>query len=247
MKIYPLILLLFAPQISSETAEEAWIGLVGETASQRLPFSFVENEPDLPNVFIYGDSISIGYTPTVREELEGEANVYRLHRNGGDSSTIIQKVDTLHTAMKEHWKFSWDVIHLNVGLHDLKYVVGNKLDKGKGKQVSTRWEYEQNLRNAIGYFSRIAPDAKIIYATTTPVPIGEPGRHVIDAIRYNRVAMDLLKDYPEIVVNDLYTLTLSNQETWWTQPGNVHFNETGRAAQGKQVADHIREALARDS
>jgi hypothetical protein len=239
-----LLSLIFVLNLShAETAEEAWKSLVGESGSTREAFAFVKNNPDLPNVLIYGDSISIAYTPTVRSELSGVANVYRLHVNGADSSSVIPKVDALMKTMKPYWDFQWDVIHFNVGLHDLKYVVDGKLDKAKGEQVSTMDEYEANLRNIIGYFTRIAPDAKLIFATTTPVPKGEPGRQVIDAIRYNRVALKLMADYPEITVNDLYKFTVPHHEEWWTKPGNVHYNETGFTAQGKEVARYIREAL----
>ncbi|MCB1123900.1 MAG: SGNH/GDSL hydrolase family protein, partial [Verrucomicrobiae bacterium] len=62
-------------------------------------------------------------------------------------------------------------------------------------------------------------------------------------IRYNRVAMSVLRDYPEVIVNDLYSFTLPHQKEWWTKPGNVHYNETGYTAQGKEVAGVIREAL----
>lgn len=245
MRIFTLLLFVSTLGVSAETAEEAWNSLLSENFKKRGAFAFVENDPSLPNVFIYGDSISIAYTPTVRSELAGEVNVYRLHVNGGDSSSIIQKVDTLRRTMKDHWGFEWDVIQFNVGLHDLKYVEGNKLDKAKGEQVTSMVEYEANLRNAIGYFVRIAPDAKLIFATTTPVPKGEPGRHVIDAGRYNRVALRVLKDYPEIEVNDLYAFTLPNQPEWWTKPGNVHFNEVGYTAQGKEVARYVRAALGK--
>ena len=34
-------------------------------------------QPNLPNVLLLGDSISIGYTLQVRELLHGKANVYR--------------------------------------------------------------------------------------------------------------------------------------------------------------------------
>lgn len=243
MRIVALLLLATFASISAQTGEEAWGSLLSENFKKREAFAYVENDPDLPNVFIYGDSISIAYTPTVRKELAGEANVYRLHVNGGDSSSIIQKVDTLRRTMQGHWDFEWDVIHFNVGLHDLKYVTEGKLDKAKGEQVTTLRDYEINLRNAIGYFVRIAPDAKLIFANTTPVPKGEPGRHVIDAGRYNRAAQRVLQDFPEIVVNDLYGFTLPNQPDWWTKPGNVHFKEVGFTAQGKEVARLIREAL----
>jgi lysophospholipase L1-like esterase len=243
MRIITLVFLFSVLSISAETAQEAWNSLLSESLKKRPAFAFVENNPELPNVFIYGDSISIAYTPTVRAELESEANVYRLHVNGGDSSSIIQKVDTLRTTMKDHWDFQWDVIHFNVGLHDLKYVVGSKLDRAKGEQVSTMDEYETNLRKSIRYFMQIAPNAKLIFATTTPIPKGEPGRHAIDAGRYNRVALKVLEDFPEIEVNDLYKFTLPNQPDWWTKPGNVHFVEKGYSAQGKEVARYVRDAL----
>lgn len=240
-----LLLLLSGIGAFAETAEEAWTSLLGESSIGRPAYAFVENNADLPNVFIYGDSISIAYTETVRNELKTEANVYRLHVNGGDSSSVIQKVDTLRKTMGEHWKFGWDVIHINVGLHDLKYVVGGKLDKVKGEQVSTMAEYETNLRDIIRYFMRIAPNAKLIFATTTPVPKGEPGRNVIDGMRYNRVALKVLEDFPEIAVNDLYNFTLPHQSEWWTKPGNVHYVEVGYTAQGQEVARYVREALGK--
>ena len=40
-----------------------------------------ETEPELPSVLILGDSISIGYTPLVRELLAGEARVVRPMKN----------------------------------------------------------------------------------------------------------------------------------------------------------------------
>ena len=243
MKILIVLLIFTLSSVFADTPEEAWNSLLSENFKKRAAFAFVENNPVLPNVFIYGDSISIAYTPTVRNELEDQANVYRLHVNGGPSESIIEKVDTLLQTMKDHWDFNWDVIHFNVGLHDLKYVVGNKLDKAKGEQLATMAEYETNLRDAIRYFLRVAPNAKLIFATTTPVPKGEPGRHVIDGMRYNRIALKVLEDYPEVAVNDLYTFTLPHQPDWWTKPGNVHFNETGYTAQGKEVARIIREAL----
>ena len=39
--------------------------------------------PNLPNVLLIGDSISIGYTLPVRVALMGEANVFRIPENGG--------------------------------------------------------------------------------------------------------------------------------------------------------------------
>ncbi len=224
-------------------AEEAWYGITLRKKADKKndAFSFVENKEGLPNVLIYGDSISIAYTPVVRELLGSKANVYRLHVNGGDSSSFISKMDTLHSTMQDdslkgHWTHDWDVIQFNVGLHDLKHVVKNKLDKVSGKQVSSLDEYEANLREIVAYLKKLAPNAQLVFATTTPVPEGEAGRFAGDAVKYNKVALRVMKDYPEIVINDLYAFTKPHHSDWWSKPGNVHYNGAGIKAQGKEVA-----------
>ena len=53
------------------------------------------DNPDLPNVLLIGDSISIGYTAYVRWQLAGKADVYRIKGNAKTSSYGVEK---LHTA-----------------------------------------------------------------------------------------------------------------------------------------------------
>ncbi len=245
-----LSLVAFASVSFGETAEDAWYGIAlrKKADDKNKAFLYVENNPSLPNILIYGDSISIAYTPVVREALAGKANVYRLHVNGGDSSSFISKMETLHSTMQNselegHWTHEWDVIQINVGLHDLKYVAErSKLDKVNGEQVSTLGEYERNLRKIFSYLNKHHPKAKRVFALTTPVPEGESGRHAGDAAKFNKVALKVLKDHPEIVVNDLYSFTKPNHANWWTKPGNVHFNSEGVQAQGEEVA-RVLEAL----
>jgi hypothetical protein len=234
---------------AAETAKDAWAALVGKRFIKRPGFPFVKNDPKLPNIFIYGDSISIGYTPQVQSSLKGKANVYRLYCNGGDSSSLIPKMTKMSELMRDnklegHWNFEWNIIHFNVGLHDLKYVAGGgKLDKKNGKQVSSTERYAKNVSNVAAYLKKTAPRATLIFATTTPVPEGEPGRVAGDAKKYNAVALDALKAHPEISVNDLYAFTKPNQPKWWTRPGNVHFGTEGRKAQGNEVARVLLNAL----
>jgi choline-sulfatase len=233
--------MLWAGSAQATSAEEAWYGLVGEQFSVRPEFAFVENDPNLPNVLIYGDSISIGYTQRVRGMLKGRANVYRLHCNGGASNSFIPKMNAMHETMQDvnldrPWAFQWDIIHFNVGLHDLKYVSETGLDKANGKQVSSIPEYQRNLRDIAVYLERRNPGAKLIFSTTTPVPEGEPGRFAGDAERYNEAALEVLSEFPRIETNDLFTFTRSNQADWFIKPGNVHFNDTGKNAQGDEVA-----------
>jgi hypothetical protein len=243
-------------EISGEqslSATERWDSLIAENFKSR---PIIQQDPGLdywdyveglPNVFIYGDSISIGYTATVRSELQGVANVIRLPANGSHSGEIISKMQNMHSSMsdphlRDPWDLKWDVIHFNAGLHDLKYVVGGVMDKKNGRQVHSVEEYAQNLREAIDYFREIAPDAELIFATTTPVPEGEPGRYVQDAVTYNSVALRAMSDYA-IAVNDLYTFTLPHFDDWVVAKGNVHYNAIGTKAQGIEVARIIKQRL----
>lgn len=235
-------------EAKEKSASEVWNSLLPKQFKERAEFAFIKNNPEFPNVLIYGDSISIGYTQTVRAELEGKANIYRLYLNGGDSASFITKMTKMHQTMQDKkladsWKFSWDVIHFNVGLHDLKYLKDKKLNKREGKQVNSVEQYAKNLRKIIQYLKKLAPTAKLIFATTTPVPEGEAGRVAGDANKYNAVALKVMQDFPEIVINDLYILTKPNHHLWWTKSGNVHYNELGRKAQGKKVADKILSTL----
>lgn len=223
------------------TANEAWKTLVGPKSIKHPEFAFVQNNPGLPNVLIYGDSISIGYTQQVRGNLKGKANVYRIYCNGGSSIEFIRNMTKMHETMRDkkiegYWSFEWDVIHFNVGLQDLKYVVNRKLDKKNGKRISSTEEYKKNILSIISYLKQLAPKAKLIFATTTPVPEGEPGRFAGDELKYNEVALKALNDHPEIIVDDLYSFTKPNRSKWWVSPGNVHYGPEGRKAQGNEVA-----------
>lgn len=246
--IITLVALTLPCFVMAETATEAWDSLIAKNFKKRPEFQFIQNNRTLPNVLLYGDSISIHYTQAVREKLSDKANVYRLYRNGSDSGGFISKMDKMHDKMtneklEQHWDFSWDVIHFNVGLHDLKYVKGRKLDKENGKLVSTTEQYQKNLINIINYLKKSSPKAQLIFATTTPVPEGALGRFAGDSIKYNEAALEVLKSYPDIRINDLYTLTKPNQEKWWIKPGDVHYNKQGSTAQGTEVAKIITKAL----
>ena len=105
---------------------------------------------------------------------------------------------------------------------------------------------KKGLKEIVEYFKKIAPDAKIIFATTTPVPEESGGRIAGDAVKYNKAAIEVLKSYPEIGINDLYGLTKPNQSKWWRIPGNVHYNNLGTTAQGDKVASTILKTLEKN-
>lgn len=210
-------------------------------------FDYVHPLKRKPNVLLYGDSISIKYTSEVRKSLEEQATVFRLFKNGGSSHNFISNMNKMNETMfqpnLEHgWKFKWDLIHFNVGLHDLKYLKGKHLNK-EGKQVSSIEVYKENLENICAYLKTEYPKAKLIFATTTPVPLNAKGRYKGDSIKFNKAALEVLVKHPDIVINDLYTFTRPHAEEWAQELGNVHYNELGFTKQGKEVARIITEIL----
>lgn len=209
------------------------------------PYALVAPEeinPALPDVLLLGDSISIGYSDTVRTELAGLANVYRI-QGTSDSAVRPQgqlRLDT--SSVVEHldeWlgDKNWAVIHFNWGLQDLK------LTRSGGHQVELD-RYEQNLRRVVARLQRT--QAKLIWASTTPVPpgteVGANARKPGDEVQYNIVAKRVMEDYG-IPIDDLHALALP-YITQWQSPASVHFKRNGSEALGDQVAASIKEALS---
>ena len=77
---------------------------------------------DLPIVLLIGDSISMGYTPYVKQELKGLANVYRPVFENGNSENCKGTTNGLQQIDRWIGSRQWDIIHFNFGLHDLKHV-----------------------------------------------------------------------------------------------------------------------------
>lgn len=243
----PLKLIGNTINIGCDVCKKAWLNLC-DLSTKRYQFRYIEPIDSLPKVFIYGDSISIAYTEYIRASLENKACIFRIHENGSSSHEFIQKMETMRKSMfqpylPQGWNFEWDIIHFNVGLHDLKYVINGKLDKQNGTQVSSLKTYENNFRTIINYLKTNYPKAKLIFATTTPVPEGEQGREVGDAKRYNKIALKVLKDYKDIVLNDLYEFSIPVLEEFAVRPGNVHYKPEGSRLQGIEVARVISDVI----
>jgi len=186
----------------------------------------IEDQPGLPRVLLIGDSISIGYTIPVREELAGKANVHRPNANCGPTSRGITELDKWLGDGK------WDVIHFNFGLHDLKFM--------EEKRQVPLDQYEKNLREIVARLKKTG--AKLIWCSTTPVPDGcQPGRLPEDVPAYNQVALKIMQEN-QIAVDDLYAFALPKLAEIQL-PKNVHFSPEGSKVLAKQVATSILAAL----
>jgi acyl-CoA thioesterase-1 len=204
------------------------LGQVNDFSAQSPAFAPVVDTPGLPRVLLIGDSISIGYTVAVRKELAGVANVHRIPENGADTRNGLEKLDSWLGDSK------WDVIHFNWGLHDLKVTS----DGGRQVPIDT---YEKNLTALVARLQRTG--ARLIWATTTPVPEGKqnPPREPADVARYNAAARRVM-EAAGIPTDDLAAAALP-QLGEIQIPVNVHFNGAGWELLGHRVATAIRAAL----
>ena len=195
----------------------------------------VEDVPGLPRVLILGDSISMAYTPLVRKALAGKANVHRPPENCFDTNNGVRKLDTWLGAGK------WDVIHFNFGLHDNNHLdpAGKLVEVGSGRLVSTPEQYGRNLREIVTRLKRTG--AKLIFATTTPIPPGAVGRVPGAERAYNDVAVEVMRE-AGVEINDLNGfLALHPQPR--PAPDNVHFLDAGNEALARVVTEKISAAL----
>lgn len=191
----------------------------------------ITDTPGLPRVLLIGDSISMGYTLPVRARIAGRANVHRPPVNCGDTARGVASLD--------QWLGSgrWDVIHFNFGLHDLKYLdaKGQLAAPDQGRQVHAPAQYEANLRKIVARLQRTG--ARLIFATTTPVPPGSQGRVADDAARYNEVAGRVMRELG-VAINDLHAVAASDLAKL-QRPANVHFTDAGSERLADAVAARI--------
>jgi len=167
-------------------------------------------------ILVIGDSISIGYTPFVTAALKGKATFVHNEGNAAHSRNGLAKIDEWLGDTK------WDVIHFNFGLHDLK-----KMEDGN-HQVPLE-EYAENLHSIVQRLKQTK--ARLIWASTTPVPAGKisPLREPADVPKYNAVAARMMQ-LEKITINDLFSADQSGQ-----LPANVHYTPAGYQALAQQV------------
>lgn len=212
------------------------------TQKQRAPnpaFARIEDDPQLPRVLLIGDSISIGYTLAVRDELKGVANVHRIPTNGGPTTNGLKNLDAWLGQSK------WDVIHFNWGLHDLKYVGpdGTALappDAATSRVQVPLEQYEENLTKLVERLQKTG--AKLIWCATTPVPAGATGRVAGSEAEYNAAALKVMQAHG-VAINDLCSFSQTRLSDIQI-PANVHFTPAGSKVLATQVAAEIKRALA---
>ena len=192
----------------------------------------------LPKVVLIGDSIRLGYAPLVVKKLEGKAIVVSPKQNGGDSSNVLKNL--------EQWviKENPTVVHLNCGLHDLKFT-----PKTQKHQVELD-QYEANLKT-IAERIRAGTKAKLIFATTTPILDDRHAkrkagfdRTEAEVLKYNAAALKVMKSL-NVPVNDLHAVVVKGGPEKLLVKDGTHYTAEGSALLADAVADAVLKALSK--
>lgn len=177
------------------------------------------NGPDLPLVLLMGDSITVRYSSEVGTALKDQAYVSLLgtSKAAGDPALL----DEIKLVLRQN---VYSVIHFNLGLH------GDVADVRTG------------LPDVIATLKQYAPNARLIWATTTPCQQKDdaPDERVIEK---NKAAAEHIQK-AGIAVDDLYTLVAKHPTKLW-DAGGVHYTAEGTAIQSKQAAQAITPLLPR--
>jgi hypothetical protein len=183
------------------------------------------NETNLPRVLLIGDSITRDYYHGVEKLLEGKAYVARLATSRFASDPVLlQEI----AFVLDNTKF--DVIHFNNGMHGWQH---------------SEAEYQSVFPDLLKTIRAHAPQAKLVFATTTSLKESKPADILAASderiAKRNRIALDCLHGQ-EVVVDDLNTLVRGHPEY---HSDNVHFNSQGQQIEAAQVAARISPFLKR--
>lgn len=184
-------------------------------------WDFVEDDPALPRVLLIGDSVSRAYTLTVRKELAGVANVHRAPANCGPTATGLKKLDVWLGDGK------WDAIHFNFGIHD---------------RATPLAEYTGRLEELVTRMK--ATGAKLIWATTTPIPdVAEKKWTAASITERNAAAAGVMAKHG-VAIDDLFS-AITPRLAELQNPDDCHFNAEGNEFLGVQVAAFLKSAIPR--
>ena len=206
----------------------------------------------MKNVFLIGDSIRMNYQDEVMRLLDGTAKIYypgyTAESEAGESTRTNENARwtgyTLNNLVPHLWLKHLpeiDLVHWNNGIWDA--VIRHEED-GSFTPID---QYEENVRRILRELRKQTPH--IIIATTTPPKVdnrrdpttGKVTLTVETVRRYNAVLYKIAKEQ-DLPVNDLFELVYKDREQYISED-EIHLNDAGKAACGKQTADMIRKYL----
>ena len=195
----------------------------------------------MKKVLLIGDSIRKGYDKYVKHALKDTCDVFYPAENC---------MYTIHVYRRLHnWKDELmngdnvDLIHFNAGLWDALELIGEEGSEGTVTPMEIYAFYMERICKRIKF---LFPEAKVIFATSTPVREEMFNKSV--AIRtnenirkYNAVATEIVKKYG-FEVNDLYAVAEKLPETVYSDCTHLYTPE-GTCALTNAVVSAISNSL----
>lgn len=183
-------------------------------------------------VLLIGDSIRVGYCEFVKENLKDLADVYYPSENCRNTQYIITALRSWRTLCDPE---KVNVIHFNAGHWDVAHW------SNIGDSLTTLDEYGKNLCKIIAIMRLLYPNAKIIFATTTPMNPNHSEtinpRTTKEIIEYNNIAKKVCLEN-NVIINDLFSLCKN-----WTGDmfkDYAHLVEDGYKQLANQVCEEIK-------
>ena len=173
-----------------------------------------------PRVLLIGDSITRAYYGDAAKAMGDKVVCDRLATSAslGDPLLLLQVELVLR-------QYHYDVVHVNNGMHGFDY---------------SEAEYGAAIRPLLKVVQQGAPQARIIWATTTPTGAGTQDRNprILERNRLMRTALA----GTTVAIDDLHAV-IAADPTMISKDG-VHMNPNGSAALGAEVARSVAAALA---
>ncbi len=179
---------------------------------------------------LIGDSIRMNAQPFVRDRLPAEVSLIAPAENCGSSEVVRARLREWLPAE------SCDVVHINCGLHDIRY------DPGRLRPVSLPHEYAENLRAIFAVLVRTC--ARVVWATSTPIDevrhnIAKASRRYrIDLLEYNRISIEIADAFG-IRIHDLHARLMQAPIDALLLPDGVHYTGAGNELIGGCIAEAI--------
>ena len=207
----------------------------------------------MKNLLLLGDSIRVGYCNFVKEMLEARANVFFPEDNCRFAQYTLREL--------QRWVADYpeiDVVHWNNGLWDSAHLsISGSGDDGeaagvtmKPANVSADYRYDEEavtppeiyeymLNRVVIRIKQLCPNARIVFATTTPV-IEEQATNIYrsnaEVDLYNDIARNVMKKH-NVMVNELgdfaKTLSVEYRRDW------VHYNDEGSRLLAGEIVDFL--------
>ena len=209
--------------------------VAAEHLEERTSQAGTNDCPNLPEIYLIGDSIRMGYCKDVAKALEGKASVKWPQGNCANSQNILISLGWWRKCASAEPT----VIQFNCGHWDV-----SNWDNDDGPITSLE-EYRRNVRMIIRRLRRYYPTSKLVFATTTPM---KPGlgkvavarRTTEEIVRYNAAAVAVAKE-EGIAVNDLFAVAKDWPATEFAD--YCHFKAPANEKLGKAVADFMKAYL----